>query len=231
MVLVTSGVLGCFISKILGPGFLLDSTWRHWHKELRPPANSWVMGLFQQPAKPTKCLQLQLTPWWPPLKTMCHIHAAKLLLRDSDTDVVKPLRLRLSFRPEVKLGRSKHVSEWVSSPGCSVLLPACYIMSPFLLPLPWRLFINQEEARVFCKGLCSFRAHVQISLCPLEILWNSNLQYLCNWHIFDLGSVGSGVWEPYEDINTVVLNILQAEFSTAPATEEGESKMQSSCFS
>jgi hypothetical protein len=35
--------------------------------------------------------------------------------------------------------------------------------------------------------------------------------------------VGSRVGEGYEDISTVVVNILQAEFSTAPATEEGES--------
>jgi hypothetical protein len=45
------------------------------------------------------------------------------------------------------------------------------------------------------------------------------------------GGVGSGVGEAYEDISTVVLNILQAEFGTAPAAEEGESKIQNSCFS
>jgi hypothetical protein len=37
--------------------------------------------------------------------------------------------------------------------------------------------------------------------------------------------VESGVGEAYEDISTVVLNILQAEFGTAPVTEQGESKM------
>jgi hypothetical protein len=31
--------------------------------------------------------------------------------------------------------------------------------------------------------------------------------------------VGSGVGEAYEDISTVVFNILQAEFGTVPATE------------
>jgi hypothetical protein len=43
--------------------------------------------------------------------------------------------------------------------------------------------------------------------------------------------VEGGVGEAYEDIRTVVLGILQAEFCTAPASEQGESKMQSSCFS
>jgi hypothetical protein len=31
--------------------------------------------------------------------------------------------------------------------------------------------------------------------------------------------MGSGIGEAYEDISRVVLNILQAEFSTAPAAE------------
>jgi hypothetical protein len=43
--------------------------------------------------------------------------------------------------------------------------------------------------------------------------------------------VGSSVGEAYEDISTVVLNILEAEIGTAPATEEGWGKMQSSSFS
>jgi hypothetical protein len=34
-------------------------------------------------------------------------------------------------------------------------------------------------------------------------------------------TVGSGVGEAYEDISTVVLNILQAEIGPAPAAEEG----------
>jgi hypothetical protein len=39
-----------------------------------------------------------------------------------------------------------------------------------------------------------------------------------NKHMF---IVESGVGEAYEDISTVVLNILQAETGTAPVTEEG----------
>jgi hypothetical protein len=33
--------------------------------------------------------------------------------------------------------------------------------------------------------------------------------------------VGSGVEEAYEDKNTVILNVLQAEIGRAPAAEEG----------
>jgi hypothetical protein len=40
--------------------------------------------------------------------------------------------------------------------------------------------------------------------------------------------VGSRVGEAYEDISTVVLNILQAEFGTAPATEESKKAQCSS---
>jgi hypothetical protein len=48
-----------------------------------------------------------------------------------------------------------------------------------------------------------------------------------------VGKYGEGImrnlWELV--INTVVLNDLQAEFGTAPGTEESEGKMQHSCFS
>jgi hypothetical protein len=44
-------------------------------------------------------------------------------------------------------------------------------------------------------------------------------------------SVGSRVGEAYEDLSTVVLDILQIGTGTAPASGEGQSKMQSSCFS